>query len=238
MLTKNSKYYKAAVLFPLLLLLPGEHPEAQVNGVDLFHCQNHGTNCTIAIPDGVAGGGVIGPGAIVQSSINVPPNTCPLGIKDVNIIVNVSHAWVGDLAAGVKAPNGTFVSLLDRPGVPANLFGCPNDNISAIFDDQAGTPVETACNGSSPAIGGNVRPTSSLAPLNAASANGVWTLYLQDFALGDAGALQSWAVDFTCNTASPAQVNPVSIPVISWWGLASLAMLLAAAAGFSLHRKK
>lgn len=86
----------------------------------------------------------------VSSSVS-SVGTIPGGstINDVEISFNITHTWVGDLSATLVSPDGTSISLFERPGNPAGFFGCTQDNISVDLSDGAAATaadLENTCN--------------------------------------------------------------------------------------------
>ncbi|MGD2130356.1 MAG: proprotein convertase P-domain-containing protein [Lysobacterales bacterium] len=118
-------------------------------------------------------------------------------VSDVNVGLDVTHSWVGDLAFTLTSPEGTSVTILDRPGVPATTFGCSGDDIAAVFDDDASVTAEDMCN-NLPAISGDVIPNNPLSAFDSQIADGEWTLGFEDLAGGDSGTLNDWSLDIGC----------------------------------------
>lgn len=100
------------------------------------------------------------------------------------------------------SPAGTPVTLIDRPGRPeASAFGCGEDDILAVLDDEAATPAEDRCAASPPppaAINGSFSPTDPLSAFDGESGSGAWKLTVTDTAAGDTGTLNDWSLEFTC----------------------------------------
>ena len=117
-------------------------------------------------------------------------------IDDLNVTVDMAHAWPGDLGMVLTHQDtGTAVTILDRPGVPASTYGCSTDNILATLDDEAALPAEDQCNGSAPAISGSVAPNNALSAFNGESGSGTWQLTVTDnYTTADSGTLNSWSL--------------------------------------------
>jgi subtilisin-like proprotein convertase family protein len=152
-----------------------------------------GSNCTALIPDG--------PQPALSSTLIVPAGICGAGAPiGVNVSVNATHSWVGDLSISVKNPlNVPSTLLTPLPDPPA--VSCSGDDIVATFHDGGAAPV---CSGASvPSVGGTLAPATALAPLAVSSAavTGVWTLTVTDNAHGNTGALNDWSVDVVCGAA-------------------------------------
>lgn len=160
-----------------------------------------------------------------DTPINLPNGTTSISsniavagsgtIGDVNVSVNMPHAWPGDLIFTV-AKSGTAVTIIDRPGVPASTYGCSTDNIVATLDDEASLSVESQCAGSPPAINGTFIPNNPLSAFDGQSGNGTWTLTVADaYTSADTGSLASWSVEICTAGASPTNtpVPPTNTPV-------------------------
>ncbi len=142
---------------------------------------------SLAIPDGT---GVPVSDAIVVGVAGT--------IMDVDVPLDVTHTYIGDLTAGVEhGGTTTTVTLLDRPGLPAidPTFGCGNNNIDVVLDDEGGSAAENACAATPPAMSGNLTPTGSLDDFDGMASNTTWTLDIADNENVDQGTLNSWCVD-------------------------------------------
>ena len=140
-------------------------------------CNTYSSTTAVAIPDGT-GPNVGGPLAI--SNIAIADTAL---ITDVNVTVNVTHAYIQDLVAALDHPDDTQVFLLSRI--------CDNENgFNITFSDGAGA---IAC--AAPITTGTFSPEVPLANLNTKPANGQWTLLLQDQYNGDTGTLNSWSIE-------------------------------------------
>ena len=137
----------------------------------------------VAIPDSTPGG--------VQDTINIPGSFV---LTDVNVSLNVTHTWVGDLIFTVESPSATSVTIVDRPGNPASGFGCSGNDINAVLDDEAGSSVEDECGAGTPTINGTFIPNNPLSAFDGQDALGVWTITASDNAGGDTGTLNEWCV--------------------------------------------
>ncbi len=125
----------------------------------------------------------IGPGSgvVTTSVISVVDNVI---VSDVNVSLNLTHTFDGDLDIKLIAPDGTEVELSSDNG------GSGDDYTDTVFDDSASDPIT---NGSAP-FTGSFTPEESLSALNGLSAQGDWTLSITDDAGGDGGELLSWGV--------------------------------------------
>ncbi|QGX40776.1 hypothetical protein [Permianibacter aggregans] len=116
-------------------------------------------------------------------------------IEDLNVSINASHTWVGDLKFSLRhVASNTTIDLIDRPGVPGSTFGCSFNNIDATLDDASAQPVETTCNSSGPALAGVLQPNQPLSAFNGLEFSGDWELRISDLAGGDTGTVNQWCV--------------------------------------------
>ncbi|HRQ39383.1 MAG TPA: choice-of-anchor B family protein [Chloroflexota bacterium] len=136
-------------------------------------------------------------------TINIPTSA---NILDVDIYINATHTWVGDLRFVVNH-NATNATIIDRPGVPASTFGCSGDNYDVTINDEGPDGnIETQCAASAPAIfgdrvGGDPPNTSLLAAYDGMDIGGDWTITVSDLAGGDTGTLVEWCVVPTLEAA-------------------------------------
>ncbi len=129
----------------------------------------------------------------------------------MDVAVNVSHTWVGDLIVTLTHDStGTRVVLIDRPGVPATDFGCGVANIDATLDDEAALPADDACAPVPPALSGRLRPNEPLARFDGEGIAGTWTIRVSDNSPEDVGTLNHWALVATLFGAgrTPPAITP------------------------------
>ncbi|WP_052119841.1 S8 family serine peptidase [Inquilinus limosus] len=119
----------------------------------------------LAIPDGNATG--------VTTSLTIATG---IEIDRVEVTLNLSHTWIGDLQIVLTSPDGTDSVLVNRPGLS-----------------------ETAVDGSSQ---DNIAFTFSTVQDWGESGQGVWSLTLRDLVSGDVGVLNSWSLRLYGDAAS------------------------------------
>ncbi|AVP95946.1 hypothetical protein C7S18_01465 [Ahniella affigens] len=176
-----------------------------------------GTNCTFQIPDG--------PQLGLTSTINVPAASCARGINHVEINVDATHSWIGDLQLVVTGPNAATATLLSGLLGASPPATCSGDDVLVAFSDGAPLPV---CNGSVvPSLSGVAGPVQPIAP-TAGTIAGTWSLTVTDLANGNSGLLNDWSVDVVC--------NPQEVPASSDFSKLMLGMLLALTAMVALFR--
>jgi len=124
-------------------------------------------------------------------------------VTDVNVRVDISHTFDGDLRLTLRSPSGTVVPLA------TNIGGSGNDYSNTVFDDEAATPIGAG----SPPFAGTFRPASPLSAIDGEPSAGTWTLKVVDTAAADIGTLKSWGATIpgaaTCSAVSG--VKPVVV---------------------------
>lgn len=122
------------------------------------------------------------------STLNV---SRPGQIQDLDLTgLNISHTWIGDLRVSLTSPAGTTVVLIDQV-CNNGRYGNFN-NIS--LDDSASQSIGAVC---PPATGSAYRPDNPLSAFTGQSANGTWTLTVEDLQAGDSGTLNAWGLRIT-----------------------------------------
>ncbi|MGI6415525.1 MAG: SdrD B-like domain-containing protein [Thermoguttaceae bacterium] len=123
---------------------------------------------------------------VVTSVLTVP--TIVRFVSDVNVTVDIKHAYDADLNVFLIGPDGTRVELFTAVG------GGGDDFNGTILDDEAATSIRT---GAAP-FTGLFRPEGKLLQFDGKRATGDWTLEITDTYPGtDGGALLNWSIEFT-----------------------------------------
>ena len=136
-----------------------------------------------------AGAG-LGAGGI-SNAITIPPGDTG-SILDVNVQVQITQTWRGDLQMALS--DGTSTVLL------ANNHGGSADNYFATFDTQAAEACSAAanCGGAANCVtapGPICQPNELLDVFNGEEAGGrTFTLHICDRATGDLGTLLNWTL--------------------------------------------
>ena len=104
----------------------------------------------------------------VYSYITVADDVC---IGDLDVAVNITHTYIGDLILELTSPAGTIVSLHNRSG-------SGTDNIITTYDDD----------------GGGTIPAASLTAFDGERTAGIWRLRVSDAATTDTGTLNAWSL--------------------------------------------
>ncbi len=108
-------------------------------------------------------------------------------ILDVDVVVDITHTYTGDLDLYLIGPDGTTVLLSDQ-------HGSNGDNYTDThFDDEATTPIAS---GSSP-FTGSFQPDQPLVAFDGRPAAGVWTFKVVDNYGSDVGTIDAWQLRLT-----------------------------------------
>lgn len=142
----------------------------------------------IAIPDNSAAG--------VDSQASLGTGGT---LTDLNVSIDATHTYVGDLAFTLtNNSTGTSAVIIDRPGRIDSGFGCSNNNINAILDDEATLLAEDQCSSTGDAaLSGSLVPNNPLSVFDGEDLSGNWTLNVSDNAGADLGTLNEWCLQPT-----------------------------------------
>jgi len=137
-------------------------------------------------------------------------------ITDVNVSVDVSHGYVGDLILTLShQETGQSVRIVDRPGLPelCEQWGCRGNDIVATLDDAASESVENQCAITRPTINGTFKPNEALSKFNGEDQAGTWVLHVEDaYPPDDGGTLNGWSVEI-CTGAGPTPTPVTPTPI-------------------------
>ncbi|MEO0421615.1 MAG: proprotein convertase P-domain-containing protein [Pseudomonadota bacterium] len=151
-------------------------------------------------------------------------------IEDVEVVISLDHTFIGDLIITLTSPEGTEITLLDRPSGDAAFDSSNLQGQSFIyFTDRSIVAADTAGAGcdTNGIVGldcqGIFAPVDVTTALAGENLLGLWTLTISDNAGIDTGDLNGWyiEIDFT----------PVPLPASAW-------MLIAALGGLGLMRRR
>jgi subtilisin-like proprotein convertase family protein len=121
----------------------------------------------------------------ITSTIDVTDSFC---IADVNVDLDITHTFIGDLEIDLTSPDGTTVRLHNRTG-------SSSDDIQQTYD-------EGVIDADGP---------GSLSDFNDAIAAGTWTLTISDNAGADEGALNNWELQIAAsNDPCPPSVSDIA----------------------------
>ena len=147
----------------------------------------------------------------------------PSTIGNVDVRLNISGGYNGDLYAFLTGPNGGFAVLLNRSGVSnsASAFGYGDSGMNVTLSSSGANNIQyyqsyggVISGGATWAPSGiNIDPNSTpsafwtafvsgspsalLTSFNGTDANGTWTLFLADLSGGGQSTLVSWGLDIT-----------------------------------------
>lgn len=129
-----------------------------------------------------------------------------------NVTINLTHTFVGDIGILIVAPSGEFLDLSTGNG------GAGDNYTNTVFSDNAGTFITS----SAPPYTGTFKPEGRATTLNnpysnapplgthtfantftGINADGVWTLYVNDYVAADYGELISWSITFNLGGNPP-----------------------------------
>ncbi len=124
-----------------------------------------------------------------------------VAVIDLEVHVSLTHQRVGDLKLTLVAPDGTRIVLADHRG------GTGQDGLGTTFSDAAAVDI---CDGAAP-FAGAYRPEE---PLGVRPANGIWTLEIEDGAVGSTGELLDWSLEI--DTAYAGQTSNFGSERLIW----------------------
>ena len=162
---------------------PGKAAPPALAGILAYEHEYEWSGST-AIPDDSCAGGTG-----VSFTLNVPDS---FTVTDLRVGFNAAHTYRSDVQARLTSPIGAQVVLLDGdPGGNA-------DDFDVLFAD-GGNPVSTSDHDHAlpPYYDEDTwAPVDPLASFAAENAQGDWTLYVCDDAIGETGAMHRWALFF------------------------------------------
>ena len=153
-------------------------------------------------------------------------------ITDVNVTLNISGSYNGDLYAYLVHDSG-FAMLLNRPGRSlASVYGYSDDGLNVTLDDQAANgDIHLYQNVTIPsgALTGRWAPDGRasspylvldidareelLSVFNGLNPNGAWTLFVADVSSGDLNTLVSWGLEIEGTHTPPTITCPAAVGV-------------------------
>ena len=143
----------------------------------------------------VAGGtGLVPPTGTMGTTLVTADAVADGVITDVNVLLDVSHTWVGDLEITLSSPGGDSALLAENRGSLGNGY------TMTLFDDEA--PVSIA-SGTAP-FTGSFSPEEPLSTFDGERLGGAWELELIDEVTSDSGMLNSWSVQAAISGAVDA----------------------------------
>jgi len=121
-------------------------------------------------------------------------------ITDLNVTLDITHTWTGDLTIVLESPAGTQVVIFD-----GGADGCSGDNIVDTYDDESANALD--CQAGTPDAFplADYMPSNPLSAFDGESTVGDWILSVDDTVGGDNGTLNSWGLiyDFAPIVSTP-----------------------------------
>ena len=106
-------------------------------------------------------------------------------IRDINVTVNITHPWIGDLDLTLISPSGKSVLLV------ASRQDEGDNYVNTVFDDSASNSIGT---GSAPYTGTFI-PEGNLSNFYDEESFGNWILNAIDRGADDIGKINSWSLE-------------------------------------------
>jgi subtilisin-like proprotein convertase family protein len=110
-------------------------------------------------------------------------------ISDLDVTLNIQHAYASDLDVFLISPSGTRVELFTDVGANGDNF------VGTILDDEAAFAITA---GVTP-FTGRFRSESLLSQFDGENAQGVWKLEITDDHLADSGTLLNWSLTISAS---------------------------------------
>lgn len=161
----------------------------------------------VGIPDGNSTG--------ISNNITITESGT---IVDVNVIMSITHPWVGDLRVRLSDGPNTR-TLFNQPD--GAIATCEGDNIDDNVADDEAPPNRTFqdhCSDTGSAYtpgatyrAGNPPSNSLLEVYDGTNINGTWTLTVSDLATDDTGTFNEWCLQFEVSGPTPTN-TPTSEP--------------------------
>ena len=147
-------------------------------------------------------------------------------VTDLNVSLNISGDYNGDLYATLVHENDAYAVLLNRVGRSStSSYGYASTGFNITLDDQTAVDIHNT-GFTSGALSGTYQPdaretdpantlatdsrTAYLSNFNGIDPSGTWTLFLADLSPGGTSKLVNWQLEF--NEAGGANTVPDSIP--------------------------
>lgn len=159
-------------------------------------------------------------------------------IMDIDVRVDISHTWAGNLVFKLEAPSGSIVNIMSRPGYAEKAddgYGCCGESSDLVFgniyefDDAAPCSSETLGSGGEDPIASVTLYSSGfmdeygLTTLAGEEPTGTWTLYVGQADDGDTGTFDGFTLQINCNC--PGQIDDDCVvgfgdllAVLAGWG--------------------
>jgi len=114
-------------------------------------------------------------------------------IVDVQLSIQGSHTWIGDLMIALTAPDGHTIRVMDHPG--GGQYGSGANGPNVVFTDTASVSIHTIDLPSDSILSGVFRPyPDHLQTFQRLSPVGDWILTVRDDSPGDTGSVLRWGL--------------------------------------------
>jgi subtilisin-like proprotein convertase family protein len=133
---------------------------------------------------------VIPDNGTTNSTLEVPANGF---VNKVTVRFNITHPFDQDLIISLVSPAGTIVTLVNRRGSSEDNFS------NTTLDDNAAIAIAAG----SPPFSATYTPDQALATFGGESAQGTWTLRVQDVSVSDQGTLNDWSLTIITSDVPP-----------------------------------
>ncbi len=189
-----------------------------IRTIRLYACEEEFTYnaVPVAVPDNDSAG------VIIPFNVSgVDGNTLGVDAYITRVCITSDHVLPGDMQVKLKAPNGKFTTLINRPGHELTDDGCqaPGVDICIVEGSQNTTRFVCDYQNAPPGIEGFYTGLGN--PLeyinqNGGAANGLWRLYCYDLAVFHTGSITSFKLyfgkflpkaNFSYTTGAPGVVN-------------------------------
>jgi len=153
-------------------------------------------------------------------------------VNGASVKVGVSHTFLSDLKMDLRSPLGTKLTLMNRPGFPATLYGDNSDLLSSYpIEFRAGaivsaedmgkvlTAARVVCRDDGqclylPSPDGDAGSIAAFSGFAGQPSQGTWRLCVSDNYKNDVGTLQSVTLNLSCTVSATPDPNatPTSTP--------------------------
>lgn len=123
----------------------------------------------------------------------------PGNVTDLNIQLQIVHAWTPDLVANLIAPDGQRVLLFSQLG---DLFAHEDYDYTTL-DDESSVRIEDQ----TPPFTGVYQPMGDLSAVDGLPMSGIWRLEVRDMEPNDEGWLNDWSLIFQVEEPEPATIS-------------------------------
>jgi subtilisin-like proprotein convertase family protein/photosystem II stability/assembly factor-like uncharacterized protein len=118
-----------------------------------------------------------------------------LQVTDIDLTFQSIHTNFGDIRVKLVAPDGSVITLIDKPGYPASPFGNAGNDPDIILDDEALESIEDVTFGDTEQVTGAFYPYPNLlSAFDGKPVNGNWIIQVSDNNLPFIGYFTGWGL--------------------------------------------